>query len=81
MPRGRKPKSATAPTLKTPEMIDAEIESVETQITELKAKLTTLKKDKLIAIAAKEQDELKLLGDKIRESGKTVEEWIKEITK
>jgi hypothetical protein len=78
MPRGRKPKSAVYG-IKSPSEIDAEIAAVMSQITELKKKLSALKKERVVALAAQEQEELKLLAEKIRTSGKSIEDWLKEI--
>ena len=78
MPRGRKPKSLLN-AIKTPAEIDEEIAAVKAEITELRGKLAKLKKARVAALAAKEQEDLKLLGDKIRESGKTIEEWLEEL--
>ncbi|MGI6202236.1 MAG: hypothetical protein ACOYID_02405 [Eubacteriales bacterium] len=75
MPRGRKPKNA----VRAVEEIDADIASVTAQIAELRKRLSALKKERVNALAAKEQQQLQLLGEKIRESGKTIEEWLKEI--
>lgn len=74
MPRGRKPKNL----IRTPEEIDAEITAVTVEIAGLRKKLSALKKERANALAAKEQEQLKLLGEKIRESGKTIEEWLKQ---
>jgi len=76
MPRGRKPKSAG---IRSVEEIDNEITSVSAQISDLKKRLNALKKERLNALAAKEQEELKLLGEKIKESGKSIEEWLNEL--
>lgn len=75
MPRGRKPKNA----VRAVEEIDADIASVTAQIAELRKRLSALKKERVNALDAKEQQQLQLLGEKIRESGKTIEEWLKEI--
>lgn len=76
MPRGRKPKSTG---IRSVEEIDNEITSVSAQISDLKKRLNALKKERLNALAAKEQEELKLLGEKIKESGKSIEEWLNEL--
>ncbi len=78
MPRGRKPKILNTNAVRTIENIDVEIDSVNAQIVDLKNKLTSLRKERFDIIAAKEQEELKLLGSKIKASGKTIEEWLKE---
>lgn len=75
MPRGRKPKNV----VRAVEEIDADIASVTAQISELRKRLSSLKKERTNALAASEQQQLQLLGEKIRESGKSIEEWLKEI--
>ena len=70
MPRGRKPKNA----VRAVEEIDADIASVTAQIAELRKRLSALKKERVNALAAKEQQQLPLRGEKIRESGKTIED-------
>ena len=74
MPRGRKPKNA----VRAVEEIDADIASVTAQIAELRKRLSALKKERVNALAAKEQQQLQLHGEMIRESGKTIEERLKE---
>jgi len=76
MPRGRKPGSQNIPYDQKIADIDQKIKSCAEAVTDYKKKITTLKKQRASLVDDKEGQDLKVLLNAVKTSGKSIDEVI-----